>query len=397
MKPPLMLVFPEPRPDQNIYSLLALIARINGICHLEITGLLLGEEHPVSIMSCQANIKHFCEVTRGVYGSPREILLRFTVLPMLARLGELSPSTLLEVENGYRRPELSMLAFGISKGRRWRICKDCMASEVRDYGIAYWHRTHQIPTIQYCPDHELVLKTFDLRGLMLHERFILPCELTKNIAIGAQADTENGAIGLSLSKLARDALADFSEHISLSGIHAAFHVRLDQFSFLKSDGKVRLPEYLAGFNKEFGEGGLSDTVTKLARVSNPAQLLFGITDSNVARPFAKMLLVYWLFRTWGAFTTQCRWQAVLGKSIDAEDVGPTGLINDKKRVSAESMLQRHRQVCLDYKTSHERPTRLEFMKRSYRSFRWLRQCDRLWLDEELPVMRQFRRQRDLFG
>lgn len=37
--------------------------------------MLAGEEHPMSVIGCPVNIKHFCEATKGAYGSPIQPLV----------------------------------------------------------------------------------------------------------------------------------------------------------------------------------------------------------------------------------------------------------------------------------------------------------------------------------
>jgi hypothetical protein len=61
-----MLILPESWPDESIYSLLAKTARVNGLNPPEVIGLLSGEKHPISVIGCPVNIKHFCEATTFV-------------------------------------------------------------------------------------------------------------------------------------------------------------------------------------------------------------------------------------------------------------------------------------------------------------------------------------------
>lgn len=134
-----MLILPESWPDESIYSLLAKIARVNGLSSREVIGLLTGEEHPISAIGCPVNIKHFCEVTEGAYGSPNDLLSHATVFPALAHLGALSASTLSQVANGATRPELGILASGMTRGRHWRVCRDCVERDVKIYEIGRAH------------------------------------------------------------------------------------------------------------------------------------------------------------------------------------------------------------------------------------------------------------------
>lgn len=389
------LLLPERWPDETIYSLLARIARVNGIDHLEAVSLLLGEKNPISVIDCPVNIKHFSEATRGVYGSPQELLFNSTVLPMQVQLGEINPAEILEIENGVRHPELVRLVFGSGKGCRWRLCRECAAQDVKAYGIAYWRRVHQLPTSLFCPEHELILDRFDLHRMQLHEHLILPYELANEMKVNcAQAIPErNDRLYLDISILGRDALEDNSVRITSRVIKDVFKDRLNRMGLLNKRGKLSWQDYLCEFGRKFRMEASVSVMMRQSRVSTPKQLLFGIADSRSSRPFARMLLVYWFFDTWGAFKEQCRWQDILSDDsvCRAQEEG------NKDGHGAAAILQQKRKICLDYKAVHARPTRREFQRESYRTFRWLLHNDRMWLDVELPLPPRDKRQGDFFS
>jgi hypothetical protein len=379
-----MLILPESWPDESIYSLLAKIARLNGLSSREVIGLLTGEEHPISVIGCPMNIKHFCEATEGAYGSPNDLLSHSTVFSALAQLGALSASTLSQVANGATRPELGMLAFGMARGRHWRLCRDCVERDVKIYGISYWHRVHQLPTSQYCTEHGLILDRLDLHHVQLRENLVLPHDVSnKAEPSNLPAAQESSCICLDVSILGRDALADNSEPFSKEVIQATYMAGLAQMGLLTGTGKILLTEYFDEFRQKFGVETSITILLRQSKVSNPKQLLYGITNEFECRPFARLLLVKLLFGTWEAFKEQCVWQDVLDEG--AKIMGTTNSQVRMGLLSFEAMLQQQRQVCLDYKTSHIPPTRHEFMKVSNRAFRWLRHNDRTWLDEEPGV------------
>jgi len=74
-----ILQFPELWPDETIYSLLAKIARLNGIGHFEAIGLLLGTDRPTTVIGCPVDLRHFYEATEGTYGSPNALLRKLTI------------------------------------------------------------------------------------------------------------------------------------------------------------------------------------------------------------------------------------------------------------------------------------------------------------------------------
>ena len=158
---------------------------------------------------------------------------------------------------------------------------------------------------------------------------------------------------------------------------------------LTRQGKFYLSDYVDKFWMEFNEDNSMLALMQQANVSSPKQLLFGITDGYASRPFSRFVLIYWLFGTWAAFKDQCRWKSVLDESIKVE-------LEIKNDFLAEITLQKHRQVCLDYKVSQIKPTRSGFQRVSYRAFRWLQRNDSRWLDEELPLLPKGKKQGELF-
>lgn len=388
-----MLILPERWPDETMCGLWARIARINGLRQLDVAGILTGEERPTSVIGCPVNIKYFCEVTKGAYGSPSDLLRQISMFPALAHLGVISASTLADVENGTTRPDLGMLEFGVSRGHYWRVCKKCMEQDAKRFGVAYWHRAHQLPTSQYCTEHGLKLDRVNLRRVQLHENLVLPFEVTAQIEHGSNAEGERNSMCFEVSILGRDVLADHSEQFSKKAILETYKSGLLQMGFLTGTGKVCFAEYLKKFGQEYEVKASSiASLLEQSKVNHPRQLLYGITNDLECRPFARVLLVRLLFGTWAAFKAQCRWNDVLGRGNNI--VGSES--QTLKGYSFAAMLNKNRQACLDYKASRIAPTRFEFMRVSYRVFRWLRQNDRMWLDEALPMQPRIMGQTTLF-
>ena len=307
-----MLITPESWPDESIYSLLAKIARVNGLSPLEVLGLLSGEEHPISIIGCPVNIRHFCEATKGAYGSPNDLLRHGTVFPALAHLGGLSADTLSQVVNGATRPELGILASGITRGRHWRVCRDCVERDVKIYGISYWHRVHQLPTSQYCTEHGQILDRLNLRRVQLLEHLVLPHDVyNKTDPSNLPTARESSSVSFDVSILGRDVLTDNSEPFSKEVIQATHMAGLAQKGLLTGNGKIYLTEYFEEFKRKFGMEATTTTLLHQSKVSNPKQLLYGITNEFESRPFVRLLLVKLLFGTWEAFKERCIWQDVL--------------------------------------------------------------------------------------
>lgn len=393
-----MLIFPSLLPDETLYSLIARVARLNGIEHLVLVGILMGQDYPISALSCPVNMQHFYKITKGAYGLPQEILHNQTVLPLLAHLGELDPSYLTNVANGKCQPHLIELMFGRRKGCKWKICILCAQKDKAKYGIAYWHREHQLQTSYCCVKHGVYLSVLEINHVQLHGHLILPYEVMMYAAVDPVETKENKCDEMSylLAKIGQTALADTSSPVSTQTIIRTLTDGLEQMGLLNDHGGLKFREYKEKFSIEFGNEPEALKLMQQAKLSNPKQLLYGITDQRAAKRFARLLLVKWMFESWGSYKEQCRWQEMLDSGgFDDEEMGTH--LNDKSDGQlAHVMLQQYRQVCLGYKESLVSPTRFEFLKMHYRAFKWLRTNDRIWLDSELPMVRIGKGQKLLF-
>lgn len=111
-----------------------------------------------------------------------------------------------------------------------------------------------------------------------------------------------------------------------------------------------------------------------------------ISAVSASAPFLRVILIHWLFGEWAAFKERCEWSSILGDPSAAARLRNIGGVARGSVNSIESaIILEHRQVCLDYMRKCLTPSRLEFLKTNYRSFRWLLHRDRNWLDAQLPV------------
>lgn len=392
-----MLVLPKLLPDENLYSLIARISHLNGLRHAEIARMLLGNANSVTIIGCEVNIRHFSEVTNGLYGSPKEIIENLTVMPLLSHLGEPSVAKLKEAAVGEVRPMLSTLVFGRNRGFHWKVCSECRAHDLKTYGIAYWHRTHQIPCNLYCVEHKQLLERLKIKHVLLHNHLYLPYELAEDVTkIGFEESVQGDNICLALSQMAVDAISKSIEPNSVLAIHTAFKLRLIQKGLLTQKQKLLRIKLIEEFNEAFASDESLAALMSQLNVKHPSQFLLGITNEYASRPFARLILVYWLFKTWAAFTEACQWQEVFCTNADNERDKAFQHSEKISNPSENIALKQYRQKCLDYKRSHEMPTRLEFLKTAYRAFHWLLHNDRDWLDSELPMLPTGKGQQDLF-
>jgi hypothetical protein len=105
-----------------------------------------------------SHLDHLCLVTEGLLGPPEQVIQNMTVLPayLWFRTDSLKASIIEKV----RSPNVA----GVSQALRlWdqrdygaipaRCCPSCISADLDDYGMAYWHRKHQLPGVVVCTTH----------------------------------------------------------------------------------------------------------------------------------------------------------------------------------------------------------------------------------------------------
>lgn len=231
----------------------------------------------------------------------------------------------------------------------------------------------------------------DIPRVTLLDRLILPADVAQLPGLSIRDTKEDSEESLMVSILACDALADNSMPFPQATIFAAYKAGLTQNGLLSSTAGIRMAEYCNEFRLRLGELSLLASGLSRPKVNNPRQLLYGISDNLIPRPFARLMLIRFLFGSWDTFKEQCRWQDTLIPCL------PESRNHQVQIPLHEVLLREYRQVCLDYKASCSFPTRYEFMRCSYRAFRWLRHNDQEWLNYELPTKQKAAKgQRRLF-
>lgn len=399
----LMMHFPELLPDENLYSLTARFARVNGFSnHLKASSFFLGDTQSTSIAGCKVNIEHLCEVGCGSYGSPNDLRNSLTNITLLGQLG-------MGVMKGGRSGGVPSAAKGVNselitlvmgESPRWRICHQCSARDIQHFGTAYWHRVHQLPTCIYCPEHGSRLLEKSLPRKCLHEYLWLPDESPDMPTSDSSVDTQiPDKIWIAISRLGRDALDDHSDPHPPHVIRAVFLAAFRQQGFLTASNKLRVNVYSDGFKEAFHGGKTMEKLLKPLSLSDPKYLLRGFTDNRLGNPMLRLLLINWSFGSWQSFKDHCLWESVMDTGISTYGSERTSSEEFKHmgELSHTRILNlRYRQICLDFKKTNPEATRLTFLKSAYRAFRWLLHHDRHWLDEQFPLAIPVGRQSDMF-
>lgn len=174
--------FPEPVPEETLYSACARFHRLSANRRPALTGaLLFGDERAGRRHCAPQGLKTFARTMRGLLGAPVEILQVHTLGALYLRF--MTPSGREEAIAGAEPSsgERRRFQFGWGSARfdlqhPLRSCATCLQEDVNGHGFATWKLKHQLPGVWLCARHQSPLA----RVLPQHMRastWLLPGEI----------------------------------------------------------------------------------------------------------------------------------------------------------------------------------------------------------------------------
>lgn len=189
-----------------------------------------------------------------------------------------------------------------------KVCLSCMRADQLEFGVAYWHRAHQLPGVVCCPKHLEVLQ-FAGPGLGMERRDGLRLPSLKDVAIQDRTriavpdgDRSPGfalkEVVLAMAMLAPDI------HLEPRLLRATYFRALSERGLLRANSKrlrrVELGSAFSEFCRSFSKiDKLSCSSDQRIASYHAARLLS--RASMPAHPLSHAILIAWLFRNWTAF------------------------------------------------------------------------------------------------
>lgn len=194
--------FPALYPDELLYSAIARVRSVMGeppmhpfLIAMFGTPSLQNPYFPHAL----SNLVQFHGATHGF--STEDVTDHYTMIPILQPF--LPVDTVKKLRTGMRG-----LGFGTGgglrgfhpMGSRLAYCRACCADDRRQFGEPYWHRVHQIPGVDVCPIHGIVLTRFELLNRLDHAFISARDALPERVLFSVD---EPRAVGLTVD-MARD-------------------------------------------------------------------------------------------------------------------------------------------------------------------------------------------------
>ena len=367
------LVLPVPLPDEMFCSLLTRLCQLNGIDDFrDLANYCFGSPPYASFIGAQVNFLSFCRHTDSAYGQASDVVQALTCVTAQYCLGEISRATFAAIQSGHATLSLRQLTFHDTTALRY--CPLCAEADLARFGMAYWHRLHQLPVVRCCPEHGESLCLMPLKLAELHQSFPSPREISLN-----RAETPAGRFQTTpfWRDLAKTVSRAFGTPVS-SGeeiIDATLLAELRTRRLVTPEGVVRVKELQRQLTPLlWGDESAEKEHTTRIFLSRIARSVLKMERGVV---LGRLLLIHWLFGTWESFEEKCNWMQVMGHCE---------ILQKEKSVAEviDSLRSYHRHACMQFMLDNPGCSRLMFLKSTYRSFRWLLHNDPAWLDNQLP-------------
>lgn len=385
---------PLHHPDESLYSFAARLRRANAARDdRDACRSMFGHASNMRVSEFPVNLASFCHATKGLLGSPDQLLSQMTLVPLFERLGA------WPWRKGSTPRPAAIAGYGLSilsngNTRTWHTCKQCLREDRSHNPYGYWRRTHQLPGVLFCPTHHVLLLACTDPSRQFHNRFILPDETKFEKAFHRIDTAANEDALLRLGRLAVAVLKDDSDFLDAKTKQAVIGQELDSHALLSPRGTVCreafVPSFLRCFNFLRHHPDFADAVS----CRGVEILCRSLDDPRIWRSsLHQLLLLSWLFGSWEAFKSQCQWHQVMNNGSCKVNLHAEG--NLRQTPEANCAPDFHRAKCIDF-MSTTNPSRSKFAHVEAKSFRWLLNHDADWFNQQCPPNRTRDFQRRLF-
>lgn len=170
--------FPDLLEDELLYSALARYADRRKMRHSQLVYGLTGRQHHPIAYNLPTRIDHLITVIPSGHPYTSDQLLdHHTLLPFYAPF--MMPDKVTEVRQLMKGSTATAISakIGINASRtlknsHLRYCPICADLDEKRRGYSYWHRLHQLPSIDICAVHNIWLENSDLEVRQTQKAFI---------------------------------------------------------------------------------------------------------------------------------------------------------------------------------------------------------------------------------
>ena len=308
---------PTLAPDMSFYSLLAVTKRLNGVGKAEqISQILFSNSSAALRHDFSPNLDVFCSRTGNAFGSPVEVAINTTTLPYFLRFRPKNVhDEALRLMTGSTVEPLKFV-LGLPPGPSGSFmplcyCNECVEEDIRNYGYAYWHRRHQLPSVMVCPTHSTPLIYASLRmngrgrsGLFLPNDDEIQRYKSTQLLDRARPMLERLSI---LSSLVLD--QELSAPYSANSLKAAYLHGLKQQGLLTASGQIRARDFIGRLTKHYQAISQLPTFDRIVGQNFAEGVLRLVRKPRVNfHTSSHVIMIDFLFGDWKLFNSVYLWE-----------------------------------------------------------------------------------------
>jgi hypothetical protein len=297
--------FPDPYPDELLYSVCARFhERVQYPNKKNTLRELFGDEAAIAVVDLPSNLRNLASALPA--GSPytvERLITQHTLLPFFAPF--LHPKQFRQLwadMEGSRGPAIHMrsgLMASVVQPPEWlRFCPECVQEDKQQFRESYWHRLHQIPGVEICPQHQVRLVDSQVRvqNPTTRHEFITAeqgIKLPKSQSYTLKYSDHN-----ILLKIAQNAIWLLEEHISPPGLTILlkrYRELLAERDLATYSGRVRVSKLLEEFKRFYPDELLQRLQCEIDTESEHSWLLRLVRSPKGSQhPLRHLLLIQFL-------------------------------------------------------------------------------------------------------
>ncbi|MGB5853751.1 MAG: TnsD family Tn7-like transposition protein [Oceanisphaera sp.] len=279
---------PKPFPDELLLSRLNRYVTMYGVHIGEFTEKAFGRDR----VSVHPFLPAGIEQLAALLGENKNRIINEQTLAPLFFLFMSKHATRLknmmlacEGAKAFRHSQLASFSSRHTLCLKW--CPVCAGKELKELGVAYWHRTHQIPGLTACPFHPVLLHRM---LLVSRQRVMAGCLPSHTDAVVPAAEVE-----VRVARFAYELLQLNSRDRGQLDLASAYRHKLTELGFITAHGRVRRE----GVMKEFmAVSGLYRPAvdTDLPRNDRDYRYFSQLLEPESSHhPFRHLLFSCWLY------------------------------------------------------------------------------------------------------
>lgn len=298
-------------PDETLYSIVARYHRLIGspISHVvaqRMFGFSRRDQHDLPV-----GVDHFVGATSGLLGDAESIIREHTILPMY-----LPFRTAAHADEAIRymrgrscenlKYRLGILTSRCGAAHPLKVCRNCIDDDRAQFGVSYWHRSHQYPGVWVCERHRVPLFRGDPPpDVPMRYGWYLPGDEQSTLT-PAIPDVVSGDPLLYACAAAVCSLGDLAHgfHFDSPRLLATYRAALDRQGMRTARGCLRARAVASAYERfceplvrlpEFATvpGDPKDQGAQVCRLLRPTR--------GGAHPLRHVAIVLWLYSGWDTF------------------------------------------------------------------------------------------------